>query len=139
MKTLRLISKSIRGIGTFGELYDGSEVVCVTVEPDWQNNEKNVSCVPAGVYSVTRHSSPRFGDCFAISNKNLGVTVSGPSLRSNCLFHAANYPNELEGCIAPGLTFMPGSSRWGVSSSRKALDKLKERYPEGFVMEIQRL
>ncbi|EGR3070249.1 hypothetical protein DMW20_11860 [Vibrio parahaemolyticus] len=137
MKRLKLVTKSIRGVGTFGELFDGEKLICVTVEQIWNNNKKAASCVPAGLYQVRRHTSPRFGDCFSISNPDAGVTVSGPSLRDNCLFHAANYPKDVKGCIGPGDKFMTGT--WGVSNSRKTLDMLKEKYPEGFDMEIIRL
>lgn len=136
---LKLITKSIDGIGTFGTLYDGDSVICRTVEQAWDNNKKAASCVPAGVYTVSRHTSPKFGDCFSISNPDAGVTVSGPSLRDNCLFHAANYPSDVKGCIGPGRDFMPEGSRWGVSNSRKTLDMLKEKYPNGWKMEIVRL
>ncbi|WP_375162320.1 DUF5675 family protein [Vibrio harveyi] len=83
----------------------------------------------------THHQS--LGIVFSISNPDAGVTVSGPSLRDNCLFHAANYPHDVKGCIGPGSIFMPGS--WGVSNSRKTMDMLKEKYPKGWEMEIVRL
>ncbi|EHV9720265.1 DUF5675 family protein [Vibrio parahaemolyticus] len=134
---LKLVTKSIRGIGTFGELFDGNERVCVTVERDWDNNKKAISCIPAGSYQVRRHTSPSKGDCFSLSNPNGGVTVSGPSLRDNCLIHVANYPHEVIGCIGVGSVFM--DSKWGVSNSRKTLDMLKEKYPKGFELEIVRL
>ncbi|WP_259556320.1 DUF5675 family protein [Vibrio harveyi] len=61
---LKLITKSIDGIGTFGTLFDGDKIICRTVEQVWDNNKKSASCVPAGFYQVRRHTSPKFGDCF---------------------------------------------------------------------------
>ncbi|ENC6709564.1 hypothetical protein ABKY54_004170 [Vibrio harveyi] len=134
---LKLITKSIDGIGTFGTLFDGERVICRTVEQPWNNNKKSASCIPAGIYQVNRHQSPHFGDCFSISNPDVGVTVAGPSLRTHCLIHPANYPSDVKGCIGPGASFMP--NKWGVSSSRKTLDMLKTKYPKGFEMEVIRL
>lgn len=121
---LLLKTKNVAGIGAFGELSIDGELFLCTVEREWKNNEKNVSCVPEGVYELIPHKSHRFGDCYALENKNLGVTVYGPSQRSHCLFHVANFPKELQGCIAPGLRFHP--SYWGVSESKKAFNKLME-------------
>lgn len=138
---LKLITKSITGIGTFGELFDGNKVVCKTAEQPWQNNESFHSCVPAGDYAVRPHVSPSKGKCFIMTNVNLGVTKAGGehSNRDNCLVHVANYPNQLEGCVAPGENFMPVTSRWGVTNSRKTLNMLFEIYPNGWDMEIVRL
>ncbi len=137
LKKLRLVTKTINGVGTFGELFDGNERVCVTVERDWKNNEKSVSCIPAGTYQVRRHDSPSKGDCFSLSNPNVGVTVRGPSKREHCLIHIANFVHEVIGCIGVGTCFM--TSAWGVANSAKALSMLKEKYPDGFDMEILRL
>ncbi|WP_108945612.1 DUF5675 family protein [Shewanella halifaxensis] len=134
---LKLITKSLHPIGTFGELTHKGETLCVTVERAWLNNAKNKSCIPAGTYTVKKHDSPKFGKCFVLDNPNVGVTPSGNSQRTHCLIHAANWPNQLEGCIAPGLTFHP--SKWGVANSRDALDKLLALLPDECELEIIRL
>ncbi len=112
--------------GTYGELFDGNtgERLCVTVECPWLNNETGRSCVPAGDYVVESHVSPRFGQSLIIAAPSLGVTHEGPSLRTHCLFHAANRASELKGCIAPGVRFGSVEGDWAVLDSRKALDKL---------------
>ncbi len=112
--------------GTFGELLNANtgERICVTAECPWFNNEAGRSCVSAGDYVVTAHVSPRFGKCLVISAPSLGVTVDGPSLRTHCLFHAANRPAELKGCVAPGNAFGAVDGDWAVLDSKKALEKL---------------
>jgi len=112
--------------GTFGSLLDANtgEQLAVTVECPWHNNAPGRSCVPAGDYIVESHVSPRFGQCLVISAPSLGVTKEGPSLRTHCLFHAANRPSELKGCIAPGIRFGSVDGNWAVLDSKKALDKL---------------
>ncbi|UTV28985.1 DUF5675 family protein [Photobacterium atrarenae] len=121
---LTLITKSIPGVGTFGELFSNGEVICKTVEREWLSNRKNKSCVPPGVYRVKPNHSPRFGEGFVLENPDLGVTVKGPSQRTHCLIHVANFPEEVEGCIAPGTDFH--SARWGVANSRYAFGRLME-------------
>ncbi|WP_028115884.1 DUF5675 family protein [Ferrimonas senticii] len=120
---LVLITKSLP-TGTFGELLLDGQRLCFTAEREWNNNAKGKSCIPAGLYTLMRHHSPRFGDCFAVENANVGVTVQGPSQRTHCLVHAANFPRQLEGCIAPGTEMHP--SQWGVAHSVKALNALKQ-------------
>ncbi len=112
--------------GTFGTLFDATtgEPLAVTVECPWRNNSPGRSCVPAGDYVVESHVSPRFGHCLIITAPTLGVTKEGPSLRTHCLFHAANRASELQGCIAPGTRFGAVDGDWAVLESRKALDKL---------------
>lgn len=119
---LQLITKTVAGVGTFGELFHLGQRLLVTVERDWCNNRPNVSCVPAGLFTLRRHHSPSKGACFALEAPSLGVTLAGPSQRTHCLVHIANWPQQLEGCIAPGLAFHP--TRWGVRDSEPALAQL---------------
>lgn len=132
---LHLISKTVPGVGTFGELYHQGRLLLVTVERDWRNNEPNVSCVPAGLYTLRRHTSPSKGACFALEAPSLGVTISGPSQRTHCLVHVANFPHQLAGCIGPGLDWHP--TRWGVSNSEAALDKLDRLFTDHGVTEAR--
>lgn len=112
--------------GTFGELTNANtgEHVCFTVECPWRNNIPSQSCIPAGTYTLETHASPRFGECLIISAPTLGVTKQGPSLRTHCLFHAANYASQLQGCIAPGHNFGVVAGNWAVLNSQDALTQL---------------
>lgn len=66
---------------------------CKTLELPWLNNNRRVSCIPAGKYKAIKHVSPKFGNCLWIKNV--------PN-RSEILIHPANYVNQLLGCIALG-------------------------------------
>ena len=112
--------------GTFGQLTNATtgEHICYTVECAWHNNTPNQSCVMPGIYTLEQHVSPRFGPCLIISAPTLGVTKAGPSLRTHCLFHAASYASQLQGCIAPGERFGVVAGNWAVLNSRAALDTL---------------
>ncbi|EMD1175041.1 hypothetical protein VP758_001557 [Vibrio harveyi] len=137
MKKLTLITKGLPN-GTYGELFMNGERLCYTVEREWNNNNPSISCVPAGTYTLKRHESPRFGECFALEAPTLGVTVYGPSVRTHCLMHVANFPHQLEGCIAPGTALH--ATQWGVSNSSKAMSILRRKLSDGaYELEIVRL
>jgi hypothetical protein len=121
MKKLTLITKGLPN-GTYGELFKDGEHLCYMVEREWNNNEKSKSCVPAGNYKLKRHTSPKYGKCFALEAPTLSVTIDGPSQRTHCLWHTANWPEQLEGCGAPGDKFHP--TKWGVANSKKTLEML---------------
>lgn len=74
----------------------GSKLIfdCKTIELEWQNNERNVSCIPSGFYNLKFEWSPRF-------NQNLWELKGVPG-RSEAKIHVANYYTQLQGCIAVG-------------------------------------
>ncbi|GLT18047.1 hypothetical protein GCM10007938_18250 [Vibrio zhanjiangensis] len=111
--------------GTFGTLHreDGSQV-CVIAERGWRNNLPGKSCVPEGSYQLLPHTSPKFGDCYALEAGELGVTRQGPSLRTHILVHKANTPSQLQGCLAPGVDFGFVGNEWAVVNSTAAFEAL---------------
>ena len=67
----------------------------LSLERGWRDNQNGVSCIPVGKYPMKLEYSNRFKtDLWEIKNV--------PN-RSETKFHAANYWNQLEGCIALGL------------------------------------
>lgn len=76
-----------------------------TIERHWNNNQPNISCIPASEYVIVHHESPKYGDCLAVVNESNNVyqykTDAG---RWGILIHAANRASELQGCIAPGMS-----------------------------------
>lgn len=124
MINLKMKTKEIPGKGTFGEITHNGKFIVNTVEQVWANNERYISCVPAGQYSLILHESPSKGVCLALASHTLGVGISGPYQRTHCLFHVANFPHELQGCIGPGLDFH--TEKWGVSSSKLGMKRLFE-------------
>ncbi len=83
-------------LGTVTVLVDGNPVFsAVSLERGWQNNKRNVSCVPAGQYPLVLEYSPRF-------ERELWELKEVPN-RSEAKFHAANYWEQLNGCIALGV------------------------------------
>lgn len=110
---------------TIGKIsLDGIDI-CYTVEKVWLSNIPFKSCVPAGVYELLEHNSPKHGQCHVLKNHNLGVGIDkGDSVRYGCLIHIANFPSQVVGCIAPGLELHP--ERWGVAHSGSAIKHLRK-------------
>ncbi len=94
---------------TLGVLFISTNVK--TLELPWRNNEKNISCIPAGRYKAVLHNSPKFGRCI----KLLDVPE-----RTDILIHAGNTTDDTEGCIIVGSEHIDNA----VMSSRVALNKL---------------
>lgn len=102
----------------------------VTLELPWKNNERKISCVSPGIYEVVVEDSARFGRKLP-ELKN----VEG---RSEIKFHGANYPHELEGCIAPGMKFadLDKDGIMDVQNSWRAVDLLIGNLPEKYQVKI---
>lgn len=66
----------------------------LTLERPWLQNANGVSCIPAGTYNVRATVSARFG--------RIMYLVEGVSERDGIRIHPANFPCELQGCIALG-------------------------------------
>ncbi len=78
---------------TDGMILINGILLCRSIELRWANNERNISCVPEGVYPVAIIQHPKFGEC---------LQINGVKGRSGILIHVANdAQKELRGCIAP--------------------------------------
>jgi hypothetical protein len=87
------LQRLYRDTWTDGLIFIEGILLCRSIELRWANNERNVSCVPEGVYQVAIIQHPKFGECLLVNN------VKG---RSGILVHVANdAQKELRGCIAP--------------------------------------
>ena len=99
--------------GTNGALFNSDRFLCYTIELPWNNNKRNISCIPEGAYDLEPRFSKRFKHHLILK------AVKG---RSFILFHPSNDAlKELQGCIAP-VTYLSGIGK-GVYS-RDAMQKL---------------
>jgi hypothetical protein len=101
MKTLviqRYWSDNYQTLGTMVMLDNDMNPIftAISLERGWQDNKPNLSSVPAGEYKCLYEYSPKF-------KRNLWELKDVPN-RSECKFHASNYWNQLNGCIALGDT-----------------------------------
>jgi len=100
---------------TIGLLYGEDVPSFYTLELPYRDNQKNVSCIPPGRYSLIKHMSYKFGPCFEIANV--------PN-RSGILLHAANLVDELRGCTAVGHGYRMTDKGVFLYKSRSAIETL---------------
>ena len=98
--------------GTYGELYL-PEFSCLTVERPWMDNQRNISCIPPGVYSVSPTT-------FRGDYKTLEIL--GVPDRTYIKIHKANVPGDLRGCIGLGSGWGWQRNTLAVSYSAKTFD-----------------
>jgi hypothetical protein len=113
--------------GTFGVLSVDKQPVCVTLEDQWLNNKRGVSCIPEGVYVCYKHSGTKF--------KNVWE-VRGVKDRTAILIHQGNTNTDTSGCILVGRMFAKFGQKHGVGRSVEALDMLRATLPDIFTIEI---
>lgn len=97
---------------TIGRLLsETGAMVCYTLELP----KTGLPCrIVEGVYQVAQYESP--------ANKCRVWLLSGVPGRSFIEIHPANYPGELKGCIAPGISV--AMSKEAVWNSKKALQAI---------------
>lgn len=96
----------IKEDGQFGILY------VPNLKIQFMSLENNLKKIPTGTYDLKLDYSPSF-------KMNLWELYNVPN-RSECKIHVANYPKELEGCIAIGTGFYSGDTAM-ILSSKDAL------------------
>jgi len=105
-------------MGCMGELIVEGQHFCYTIEQPWRQNRRFVSCVPVGTYNLIPFDSQKYGQTFALENEALDVFAyqdeAGDGQRYACLFHAANWAHQLQGCVAPG-----EAKSWGQRTGNK--------------------
>lgn len=113
--------------GTYSTLEFKGDEICKFVERPWLNNTQSLSCVPEGEYDIYPHQSPRFGYCYILESKNLGVGKDS-GLRTHILIHKGNKPSDLQGCLSPGVDFGTVGGEWAVLNSTKAFNDLIQMF-----------
>lgn len=104
--------------GTLGRLTFEDGLELWTIERPWLDNKPWVSCIPTGVYTLHPHSGTRWPSA---------IRIDGAHGRTAILFHPANWPSELHGCIACGMNWRFDHQQPAVSMSKKATRLLWER------------
>ena len=115
MINLLLIRNTFSKKSTIGELFLNGERICDTLENPWQDNQRNISCIPEGVYPV-RLRLPRESG----TRDYLHLLVQEVPNRDWILFHRGNTAKDTSGCILVGL----GTEQDVVHNSVLAMDLL---------------
>ena len=130
LKILRLDDNGVQTLGQ-GLVYEDHLKLFEfnTLELPWKDNEKYISCIPAGEYEVLRHVSEKYSECFWVQN------VPG---RSEILIHKGNFYTDILGCILPGVAFtdINNDGYLDVTSSTKTVRALINLLPERFTLNI---
>lgn len=120
-------------IGTLEVVNGGVELFsCMTLELAWNNNAKQISCIPYGEYSCEKKEPTA-----AIPYQH--VTVLNVRDRSGIAIHKANYASQLRGCIAVGDKHvdMNKDGNLDVTNSSNTFKKLMEILPNNFKLIIK--
>lgn len=118
MKTITLTRTLDTGIESLGDLItDG--FACKTLERPWLNNQKNISCIPKGVYTVKYTFSPRL--------LRYTYEVQNVPNRSGIRIHSGNYFFDTDGCILLGTGYQDINSdkKTDVISSKVTITKFE--------------
>lgn len=95
-----------------------------TLERPWADNEPGHSCIPEGDYVVEPWTRPNGDNVFIVSGGSvckLPDELSENKTRCLILFHSANFPRQIQGCIAPGRRAAAGT----VENSRLAMQDIR--------------
>lgn len=100
-----------------------------TLELPWFNNQKFISCIPAGFYTVKKYISPKFGECFQVQNVEN---------RAFILFHPGNYTKNTKGCVLVGMSIgdINQDGNIDVLNSKQAMGKLLKTMPDEWKLYI---
>ena len=128
---LKKLSNDKQTCGRFIALNDNGDVVfqCASLELPWRNNLPDISCIPAGLYYVTKTNSPKFGaGTFEV------MTVPG---RKSIRIHPGNFTRQIQGCILLGEKFsdIDNDDITDVVNSKATVEKLK-KLTENFELTI---
>ena len=115
MINLLLIRDTFSKESTIGELFLNGERICDTLENPWVDNQRNISCIPEGVYPV-RLRLPRESG----TRDYIHLLVKDVKDRDYILIHIGNTAKDTSGCILVGL----GTEQDVVHNSVLAMDLL---------------
>ena len=115
MINLLLIRNKFSKKSTVGELFLNGERICDTLENPWVDNQRNISCIPEGIYPV-RLRLPRE----SASRDYLHLLVQDVPNRDFILVHRGNFPSQTQGCLLVGI----GTEQDVVHNSVLAMDLL---------------
>jgi hypothetical protein len=116
-------------------IMDGYEELfqCKCLELAWLDNQRNISCIPEGTYSVEKYSNAKHPNVFWVKN------VPG---RDGILIHMGNYATgnhkDTEGCLIPGLNFadIDGNGFQDVVAPDIAMNAMNHFLPPLFTLTI---
>ena len=112
---LLIIRNTFTEVSTIGKLYLNGEWLCDTLENPYLDNQRNISCIPEGEYTVRLRTAGESG-----SKNYLHLLVKDVPNRDLILFHIGNKSSDTRGCVLVGI----GTEQDLVKNSRLAMELL---------------
>jgi hypothetical protein len=110
---LLIIRDTFSEKSTLGKLFINGELFCDTLELPYINNERSISCIPAGRYKVRLRTERE-----SATRDYLHLLVQDVPDRDWILFHRGNTIKDTRGCILVGQS----RKQDRVNNSRLAMD-----------------
>jgi len=110
---LLIIRDTFSEKSTIGKLFINGEKFCDTLELPYINNERSISCIPAGRYKVRLRTARE-----SATRDYLHLLIQDVPDRDYILFHRGNSAKDTRGCILVG----NGRQQDVVENSRLAMD-----------------
>lgn len=112
--------------GTLGRLELPDRSFFCTLEPQWRNNARGESCIPAGEYPMKMRQSPIVA---RTTSKEFmrGWEIQDVPGRDLIMIHPGNWQHNSNGCVLVGRSFEVIDGKPGISASRAAFRDLMHR------------
>jgi len=95
---LLIIRDEFTEASTSGNLHLNGEWLCDTLELPYRDNQRSISCIPAGQYKVRLRTARE-----SATRNYLHLLVEDVKDRSHILVHIGNFPKDTKGCILVGI------------------------------------
>lgn len=82
---------------TYGALIDYMGPICLILEPPWEDNKPDLSCIPAGLYECVRVKSELIKRIFE-GTRDETFEIRGVPDRELIRFHPGNTVKDTKGC-----------------------------------------
>jgi hypothetical protein len=130
MEEITLRRLATQGKQITGEIVRAGTVVAKTIELEWKNNARRISCIPIGTYTVVKRTSNKYGNHFHLLN------VPG---RNMILIHSGNYHSDSLGCIIVGSDHkdIDKDGLVDVVNSKATLSSMFTAFPDRFKLVIK--
>lgn len=96
---------------------------CYTLENRWRNNQRRVSCIPAGRYRLVLRTHGGWNQRLAGRYPDIhegALELSGVPNRDAILIHPGNFHGDTQGCVLPGRTRTERGGHFAVLQSSDA-------------------
>ena len=112
---LLIIRNIFTEVSTIGKLFLNGEWLCDTLENPYLDNQRNISCIPAGEYPVRLRVARE-----SATKDYLHLLVMDVPNRDLILFHIGNKSSDTRGCVLVGI----GTEQDLVKNSTLAMELL---------------